>query len=168
MAELAERASPGDLIEIFRGPYKHWAVYVGHGYVVHLTSAGAPGDSCSCSVNILRAVVKKELLQKVAKGDKYRVNNSNDTNRCPKSKEEIVQTAERMVGEEIDYSLGRSNCEHFANFLRYGTLESKQAEQVNNVLQAGMLTVGGLVGAVLAGKLIYELVKGSREEEEPE
>jgi len=27
----------GDLIEIFRKAYSHWALYVGNGYVIHLT-----------------------------------------------------------------------------------------------------------------------------------
>lgn len=31
-----EKPEPGDLIEIFRGSYQHWAVYIGDGFVVHL------------------------------------------------------------------------------------------------------------------------------------
>lgn len=33
---LQPEPQPGDLIEIFRGFYSHWVVYVGGGYVVHL------------------------------------------------------------------------------------------------------------------------------------
>lgn len=33
---------PGDLIEISRKVYMHWAVYVGEGYVVHLVGPGKP------------------------------------------------------------------------------------------------------------------------------
>ncbi|TNN24933.1 Retinoic acid receptor responder protein 3 [Liparis tanakae] len=32
--------SPGDLIEISRGGYQHWAVYIGGDEVVHLTTSG--------------------------------------------------------------------------------------------------------------------------------
>lgn len=31
-----EKPEVGDLIEIFRGSYQHWAVYVGDGFIVHL------------------------------------------------------------------------------------------------------------------------------------
>lgn len=36
---------PGDLIEIFRGGYEHWAIYVGDGYVVHVDSSSKDGLS---------------------------------------------------------------------------------------------------------------------------
>lgn len=38
--QSSESPQPGDLIEIFRLDYKHWAVYVGDGYVVHLLNSG--------------------------------------------------------------------------------------------------------------------------------
>lgn len=34
---------PGDLIEIFRFGYGHWAIYVGDGYVVHLAPLSKDG-----------------------------------------------------------------------------------------------------------------------------
>ncbi|XP_053515012.1 phospholipase A and acyltransferase 4 [Artibeus jamaicensis] len=34
--QLSSERSPGDLIEIFRSGFQHWALYVGGGYVVHL------------------------------------------------------------------------------------------------------------------------------------
>ena len=42
---LQPEPQPGDLIEIFRPFYRHWAVYVGGGYVVHLapSSKGTQG-----------------------------------------------------------------------------------------------------------------------------
>lgn len=33
---LQPEPKPGDLIEIFRPFYRHWAIYVGDGYVIHL------------------------------------------------------------------------------------------------------------------------------------
>lgn len=38
--QSSERPQPGDLIEISRLTYSHWAVYVGDGYVVHLPGPG--------------------------------------------------------------------------------------------------------------------------------
>lgn len=35
-SQSGRRPQRGDLIEIFRGSYRHWAVYVGDGSVVHL------------------------------------------------------------------------------------------------------------------------------------
>lgn len=39
------KLTPGDLIEIFRLGYAHWAVYVGDGYVVHLAPPSKDGFS---------------------------------------------------------------------------------------------------------------------------
>ncbi|XP_046300466.1 phospholipase A and acyltransferase 2-like [Marmota monax] len=120
---------PGDLIEIFRGAFEHWAVYVGKGYVVHLTS---PSEAAGPSVNGLgsvlgnRAIVKKELLSVVAGGDKHRVNNKNDNKYEPLPPDKIVQQAEKMVGTYVPYSLTNNNCEHFVNKLRYGVSLSDQ------------------------------------------
>lgn len=46
LASLSQ-ATPklGDLIEIFRFGYRHWAIYVGNGYVVHLAPPSKDGFS---------------------------------------------------------------------------------------------------------------------------
>lgn len=36
LIQSEEKPQPGDLIEIFRGTYQHWAIYVGDGFVIHL------------------------------------------------------------------------------------------------------------------------------------
>uniref|UniRef100_A0A8C9PPZ2 LRAT domain-containing protein n=1 Tax=Spermophilus dauricus TaxID=99837 RepID=A0A8C9PPZ2_SPEDA len=113
---------PGDLIEIFRFGYEHWAIYVGNGYVVHpapTPEAARGGVSGFSSVVGNRAIVKKELLSMVAGRDKYRVNNKNDKKYNPLPPNKIVQQAEKMVGKEVPYSLTSDNCEHFVtNTLR--------------------------------------------------
>lgn len=68
--------------------------------------------------------MKKEKLQDVAKGDMYQVNNHDKY--TPRSHSEIVEQAEKLVGQEIYYSLLTNNCEHFANKLRYGIAYSAQ------------------------------------------
>uniref|UniRef100_A0A8C9PJ44 LRAT domain-containing protein n=1 Tax=Spermophilus dauricus TaxID=99837 RepID=A0A8C9PJ44_SPEDA len=113
----------GDVIEIFRGAFEHWAVYVGKGYVPVQGLASVSGLG---SVLADRAIVKKELLSVVAGGDKYRVNNKNDDKYKPLPPNEIVQQAEKMVGKYVPYSLTNSNCEHFVNTLRYGVSRSDQ------------------------------------------
>lgn len=42
---------PGDLIEIFRPAYQHWALYLGDGYIINLTPVGqwdAPVQTQHC------------------------------------------------------------------------------------------------------------------------
>lgn len=34
--QFEKKPQPGDLIEIFRGTYQHWAIYVGDGFIIHL------------------------------------------------------------------------------------------------------------------------------------
>uniref|UniRef100_A0A8C5L9N7 Phospholipase A and acyltransferase 3 n=1 Tax=Jaculus jaculus TaxID=51337 RepID=A0A8C5L9N7_JACJA len=120
---------PGDLIEIFRPFYSHWAIYVGDGYVVHLAPpselAGA-GMTSILSALSEKAIVKKELLCHVAGSDKYRVNNKHDDEYQPLPPSKIIQQAEEMVGQEVPYKLTSKNCEHFVNALRYRVARSDQ------------------------------------------
>lgn len=37
---LSGDPQPGDLIEIFRPAYQHWALYLGDGYIINLTPVG--------------------------------------------------------------------------------------------------------------------------------
>lgn len=38
--DLSDDPQPGDLIEIFRPAYQHWALYLGDGYIINLTPVG--------------------------------------------------------------------------------------------------------------------------------
>ncbi|XP_023559763.1 HRAS-like suppressor 2 [Octodon degus] len=117
------RPRPGDLIEIQRSVYAHWAIYVGEGYVVHVAPpselAGA-GLSSIMSALTERAIVKKELLSEVAGTDHYEVNNKYDDRYLPLPITKVVKHALELVGKEIPYSLTSKNCEHFVTELRYG------------------------------------------------
>ncbi|NP_001412813.1 phospholipase A and acyltransferase 3 isoform 2 [Mus musculus] len=146
---------PGDLIEIFRPMYRHWAIYVGDGYVIHLAPpseiAGA-GAASIMSALTDKAIVKKELLCHVAGKDKYQVNNKHDEEYTPLPLSKIIQRAERLVGQEVLYRLTSENCEHFVNELRYGVPRS---DQVRDAVKAvGIAGVGlaalGLVGVMLS------------------
>ncbi|KAL4697078.1 hypothetical protein H8959_002776 [Pygathrix nigripes] len=146
---------PGDLIEISRFGYEHWAIYVGHGFVVHLAPpseiAGA-GAASVLSALTNKAIVKKELLSAVAGRDTYRVNNKHDDRYRPLPSNKIVKRAEELVGQELPYSLTSDNCEHFVNQLRYGVSRSDQVtDAVTTVsVAAGVLAAAGLVGLLLA------------------
>uniref|UniRef100_A0A1B8Y5V6 LRAT domain-containing protein n=1 Tax=Xenopus tropicalis TaxID=8364 RepID=A0A1B8Y5V6_XENTR len=106
---------PGDLIEFVRlwGAYSHWGVYVGDGNLVHLQ----------------HGKVLEQSVASVAKGSKYRVNNSYDKYYEPRRKDVIVAMAKQHVGQKMTYNLCKSNCEHFATLMRYGVAFSKQVEE---------------------------------------
>lgn len=149
MHAFTPEPKPGDLIEIFRPFYSHWAIYVGDGYVVHLAPpseiAGA-GVASIMSALADKAIVKKELLYEVAGRNKYHVNNKHDDKYSPLPPSKIVQRAEELVGREVLYKLTTENCEHFVNELRYGVSRS---DQVRDAVAA--VSVTGVVGLAVLG-----------------
>ncbi|NXB46654.1 HRSL1 enzyme, partial [Leucopsar rothschildi] len=120
---------PGDLIEIKRGHYDHWALYVGDGYVIHVTPVDFATPSLSfgaSSAFSTKAWVKKELLKEVVKDAKWRVNSKHDRSYTPLPVEEIIRRAERWIDKEVPYDVIYRNCEHFVTMLRYGVAVSGQ------------------------------------------
>ncbi|XP_064241756.1 phospholipase A and acyltransferase 1-like isoform X2 [Passer domesticus] len=92
------KPEPGDLIEIFRPLCQHWALYLGDGYVIHITDEGTSSTWLfTSSVHATRA-------------------------------KEIIRRAELCIGEEVPYNLIASNCEHFVTELRYGVGVSGQVQ----------------------------------------
>ncbi|KAF6105830.1 hypothetical protein HJG60_016067 [Phyllostomus discolor] len=140
-SQFSSKCNPGDLIEISRPIYQHWAIYMGDGYVVHLTSTGDYPEAGSFSIcasigssvgSVLckTGVVKMELLTHVARGCKYRVNNWLDKELKPQPVEQILSSAKRMVGEMLPYDIIKNNCEHFVTKLRYGEPICQQVKKV--------------------------------------
>uniref|UniRef100_A0A183CDX2 LRAT domain-containing protein n=1 Tax=Globodera pallida TaxID=36090 RepID=A0A183CDX2_GLOPA len=126
----------GDLVEIRRGSYTHWTVYIGRvegqSLVIHIST-----DSSDLGVS-----TKKEFVKKVAKGcaaivrsdpflsvastDLCRVNNSLDASRRPFPPSIIIERALTKLGTG-GYNIIRNNCEHFAKWCRYALRESDQS-----------------------------------------
>ncbi|XP_063264784.1 phospholipase A and acyltransferase 3-like [Prinia subflava] len=155
MADGRSHPQPGDLIEIFRPVYQHWALYVGDGYVIHVTDEGDSSVlGSSSSMSATRAKVKKELLKKVVGNDKWCVNNKYDRSRDPLPVEEIIQRAEQWIGKEVPYNVLGSNCEHFVTGLRYG---KRKSDQVTKGVAGFFIALGGaaLLGAGL-GIALYK------------
>ncbi|XP_023263065.1 HRAS-like suppressor 3 [Seriola lalandi dorsalis] len=152
-----EKPEPGDLIEIFRGTYQHWAVYIGDGFVVHLAPPSeVPGAGANSMMSVLsdKAVVKREELWDVVGTNKWKINNSLDEKYKPLPVPVIVKEARKLVGKELPYCVLRGNCEHFANELRYGEAESRQVRKAGEVVMAaGLATMVGLGVVALAGVL---------------
>ncbi|XP_033068954.1 phospholipase A and acyltransferase 1 isoform X2 [Trachypithecus francoisi] len=62
---------PGDLIEVFRPGYQHWALYLGDGYVINIAPVGQPSDkyrwvcdSC-CWCLLIPGLVSKRTKNKI-------------------------------------------------------------------------------------------------------
>ncbi|XP_061786451.1 phospholipase A and acyltransferase 3-like isoform X2 [Nerophis lumbriciformis] len=130
------KPQPGDLIEIFRPGYQHWALYVGDDLVVHVAPpsecAGA-GPSSMMSKLADRGLVKMEELWTVVGNDRYQVNNILDDKYQPRPVFVILKKAKRLVGHTVSFCLFSANCEHFVTNLRYGKPESRQVRQAVEV-----------------------------------
>ncbi|KAM9377693.1 phospholipase A and acyltransferase 3-like isoform 1-T2 [Pholidichthys leucotaenia] len=152
-----EKPEPGDLIEIFRGSYQHWAVYVGDGFVVHMAPPSeVPGGGSSSMMSVLteKAIVKKEELWDVVGTDQWIINNDLDKKYQPRPVHIIVREACQQVGQELPYCVFRGNCEHFVNELRYGKAESRQVRKAGEtMMMAGVAAAVGLGIVALAGAL---------------
>nr|XP_020452526.1 phospholipid-metabolizing enzyme A-C1-like [Monopterus albus] len=136
---------PGDLIEIFRPAYQHWALYLGDGYIINLTPVG--------QWDVLqKAVVRMQLLKEVVGSDSYRVNNKYDHSHTPLPIYEIIQRAQVLIDQEVSYDLLGSNCEHFVTLLRYGEGVSEQATRAIGAISlvtaaASAFSMLGLINA---------------------
>ncbi|NWZ66314.1 HRSL1 enzyme, partial [Acrocephalus arundinaceus] len=127
MGKDNQNPQPGDLIEIDRPAYQHWALYVGDGFVIHVREEGGPSLlTSSSSISATTAKVRKDPLKKVVKNDYWHVNNKYDESYTPRPVEEIIKSAEERVGKEVPYDVLSDNCEHFVTELRYGKAVSEQ------------------------------------------
>uniref|UniRef100_A0AAY4BYY9 LRAT domain-containing protein n=1 Tax=Denticeps clupeoides TaxID=299321 RepID=A0AAY4BYY9_9TELE len=124
---------PGDMMEIHRGLYCHWALYVGDGDVVHVTSSAGKLDGTFSPGG--KVVVKREKLEMVVSSDRCEVNNALDRKYQPR-------------GTDYDYHLLLENCEHFVTLLRYGKEESRQVRSL-------FWTAVGAAGSAGVAVLLY-------------
>uniref|UniRef100_A0A674HT37 LRAT domain-containing protein n=1 Tax=Taeniopygia guttata TaxID=59729 RepID=A0A674HT37_TAEGU len=142
------KPQPGDLIEIDRTGYQHWALYVGDGYVIHVTDEGATSLTLSSSsIRATTAKVKKQLLKDVVGNDNWRVNNKYDHYYTPFPVKKIIQHAEQWVGRVVPYDVLNKNCEHFVTMLRYGEGVSDQGKKALQNLNSISSAVSAGIGA---------------------
>ncbi|XP_042178435.1 phospholipase A and acyltransferase 4-like [Oncorhynchus tshawytscha] len=144
----------GDMIEINRSAYKHWALYIGNGEVIHLVTPDGPSRVSFCSFSSssssvsCKGTITIETLQDVAAGNTYKINNYLDNKYNPRPTDVIMREVDKMRGRTIKYDLLGQNCEHFVTFLRYGQSESKQADDFLKKLLSGQLGLIGVLAAV--------------------
>ncbi|KAF1374428.1 hypothetical protein PFLUV_G00228990 [Perca fluviatilis] len=152
-------AEPGDLIEIFRGMYQHWALYIGGEEVVHFTPPN--GDIALETIG----KVKREKIWKVVGNDRFKINNLLDNKYQPRECYIILKEACSMVGLKMPYSIVNSNCEHFVTDQRYGIPESRQVTTAATIGGAVVVGVGIVaMGALVASWLKHYNKEGRREE----
>ena len=118
-------AEAGDLIEIDRTLYSHWAVYVADGEVIHVTGFGS-----DISVHDDDVVVLKAPLLEVAGKSLVRVNNkevhAKTQGLTALPSDVILANATRHLGEKVYYNFLTQNCEHYVTEWRYGVKWSDQ------------------------------------------
>jgi len=119
------KAEEGDLIEIQRDIYAHWAVYVGDGHVIHLV------DYTNGKAQVL-----KQKLVDIAVDCVCRVNNlvkaAQRRNLTHRNVDNILKAAYERLNDIFDYHLINNNCEHFATNCRFGSRFSEQALAAEN------------------------------------
>ncbi|XP_058471595.1 phospholipase A and acyltransferase 3-like [Solea solea] len=164
--QFDRKVKPGDLIEIDRGIYQHWAVYVGGNEVVHLVTAD--NGSLELLSNTSTAEVRRDKLQEVVGCNKFIIKNLLDDQYEPREPDVIVQDACGMVGRSSRYNLATSNCEHFVTNLRYGKPESRQVKNTATAIGGVAVGVGVAALAVLGAFLFSGSSEKEKEEEEEE
>ena len=146
MNRIENKPMPGDVLSVNRGIYKHYGVYVGNNTVVHFS--GGEGFELSAK----RACIRKTSLENFRKNDEIQI----ETRCCESySRKETVMRALGAVGtEKGKYALPWNNCEHFANWCRYGEKRSSQVEEFfSKVGGLGLLAAGVLLAGCLKDEL---------------
>ena len=118
---------PFDIIEISRGAYRHYAIYLGKGYICHF-SGDKVGSSGSGSMK-----VEKSTLRNLFEGDTHRSIKIIRRVVKFKSKDKIIENIARAIASEYgknQYDLFENNCEHFANMI---SLEINYSGQGNGL-----------------------------------
>lgn len=145
----------GDVIGVSRGMYEHYAVYVGHGRVLHYAGEEADftgqisiheadfkefmKDAKSYFVVIFDDKCKYPIrIQPAAKVTlnshmNYYSGKLQKKNWNIFSAEETVKRAYSRIGER-SYNLAGNNCEHFAMWCKTGISESTQVEQMTQYI----------------------------------
>lgn len=142
ISEFANKSKPlikpGDIVFVDRVFYKHYGVYIGNNSVVHFSG----GDDGELSAS--KACILKTSLEKFSKGEKVQIENRKNQQYKSFSQKETVMRAVNAIGSEKGkYSLIWNNCEHFANWCKYGEKRSVQVEKVaKNLAIISVLSFG--------------------------
>ncbi|KAG4074079.1 hypothetical protein HA402_014284 [Bradysia odoriphaga] len=174
---IAKDLRPGDLIEIDRGSYNHWVMFVnkcekGTHWCFHVTATGSDFDkkdavmsSMSSVGSVSRAIacIKKHKLKDIiednnpARPSQARINNKiEEANRkkcAPRPIHEVIEDLEERKDQTVRYNLKDLNCEHYVTTWKYGAGWSRQVEKTIDTILVGtaVVTTFAVVGAIITG-----------------
>lgn len=121
------KAKRGDILFAQKTFYKHYGVYVGNREVIHYRTEDYNDNDPS------HAKIIKTSIEEFSQISEVYIDRSNDNLR--NSYEETAHLAELLLDTGLgEYRLFSNNCEHFANFCKYGHNASKQIVEVRSNL----------------------------------
>lgn len=121
------KPQPGDLVEIDRTLYSHWALCVGNNQAIHVQGLNKNQIDIPLSGS---ATVKIGKLIEVCGASPVRVNNKDvpakerGLKALPSDK--VISASKKLVGKTVNYNLLSRNCEHFVTEWKYGKAWSDQ------------------------------------------
>ncbi len=126
---VIKEAKPHDIIEIRRRGYSHYAIYVGNGYVQHL----------SHEYNLFKNVystrngqILREKLIDITGKDLCRINNKKKSAKkrglVPQESQQIKAYLDAWENTSIEYSIYSFNCEHIVTQWKFGNAFSDQVK----------------------------------------
>lgn len=133
----------GDLIRVKRKKqYYHYGIALNERSVVHFS--GLNDDSI---MDYKKVMIRCASLSLFLRGDKLEVLTPFNS---PFPRQEVVERAQSYVGctkfNNSSYNIVTNNCEHFARYIYYGKVNSKQVTSVG--------TIAALSSVILAGSII--------------
>ena len=149
----------GDVILVDRGLYKHYGVYCGGDEVIHFA---ADGENELCAS---KAFVQQTTLKDFAQNGKIERERLNSQAFSPA---ETVNRARSCLGtKKGEYNLVFNNCEHFANWCKYGKHHSGQvsrvASEVYSIVEDSsdgtVATIAVALASVAIGHLVNKITE---------
>jgi hypothetical protein len=119
----------GDIIFVNRGLYKHYGIYASDACIIHFAPINGLKET-----DAEHAIIHETTLYNFLKGGILEIDKQD---KCAFSCDEIVQRAKAQIGSK-GYSIVFNNCEHFARWCKTGVAESKQVNQVADIVGSGI------------------------------
>lgn len=148
---IDQTPQPGDVIYVHRKwgllPYNHYGVFIGDAgklknQVIHFS--GKEKDIAFSEADIIQS-----SLEDFLKGGKLHIQKPNIKGWKPFVTDEIIMRAKENIGKQKgEYNLVFKNCEHFANWCRFGRRKSGQVTRVAK----GAVAIVIAIGAVALGQ----------------
>ncbi|KAJ6639902.1 Phospholipase A and acyltransferase 5 [Pseudolycoriella hygida] len=143
--DLLEKATFADMIEIKRGGYFHWCVFVRDETVIHLHNPEFGKLSVENAYHNFTGNVELRNLIQLAGDDLCRINNKVSESKRRKLPALPESDTLALMKEELNrkvtyYNVVNYNCEHFAAKLKFGVPFSSQIDALKKISSEENLT----------------------------